>query len=186
MGISLLPSSPTKPKAPVMVIKPGQAGPEIIPYDSDPLHRSFSGIEFALEGTLHYREALGLRHGIKVEPKDRPTDKHLAAVALDAYASLNSNFLAAFRDLMSYVKGAHAITVVRGGYIYAGRDWHGAGPDLFIGQNDEGLQAVSSDPKGLDECGANKITVLEPHQIARLGAQDTPDLVNWTFPKSFR
>jgi glutamine phosphoribosylpyrophosphate amidotransferase len=180
MGVLTAPS-PVKAKAPVAAIRPGQTRPEIIPNFSGHLCESDGDISLALEGNLSYRRALAFHNNIK----DEGTDSQLASQSLARYTERFSSFPRAFHELLVHMKGEFSIMATFGDYIYASRDMRGRGPDLFIGQSSDGLQAISSDPAGLEDCGADEISLLQRHEMVQLGSTALR-IIPWILPEQAR
>lgn len=167
----------SNPEAPVAAIKNRYNLPEVVPYSEGPPHVTDSGASLVLEGELGYRRAVACRYGID----NTGSDKELVGKALESCLSRYPSFSAAFRSLLASLNGEFSLIVTNSEHIYAGYGLGARNSSLLIGQNGEGLQAVSSDPRGLYRCGAEEISELEPHQLVQLGS-GVCNIVNWTFP----
>lgn len=169
------------PQAPVAAIKDQYNLPEMIPYCEDSLYVTHQGVSLALEGELRLRRALAWSYKIE----DKGSDKQLVGAALEKCLDRYPNFPRAFRDLLTHLAGEISLIAIYDKHIYAGCSLETQETDLLVGQNESGLQAISTDPRGLYRCGAREIQALEPHQMIQLGLPK-PSVVGWSFPRSNR
>ncbi len=61
------------------------------------------------------------------------------------------NFAKVFRRTLEGIRGEFSLIAALGNCVLAGRDWDGAGPNLYIGDSFNSVQSVSSDTDAMGQ-----------------------------------
>lgn len=154
----------SQPKAPVAAIKSQYNLPEVIPFCEDSLYVAESGLSVVVEGEITHPRGLALRYALN----DYSSQKELIGRAVEASLQRKSDFFVAFREFLLGISGEVSIIATDGKSICAAYGTRSREASLSIGENNEGLVAISSDVQALERCGAETTKKLGLHQIARI------------------